>query len=67
MVEFECGDCEATLVAVASTVGNAGVAPGRSKKRPYPTVWFTCPGCGAAWEQLSSGALTKRRERLDPS
>ena len=55
MIEFGCGDCGATLVAIASTIGDSG---------PYPTVFLSCRRCGAAWEQGSNGSLIKRRDRL---
>jgi hypothetical protein len=52
MIEFGCGDCGTPLVAIASTIGDAG---------PYPTVFLSCRKCGAAWEPGSVGPVTKRR------
>ena len=55
VVEFDCGECGTKLEEVTSTAGDSD---------PYPTVWLTCPNCGAAWEQDADGVLTKRRKSL---
>ena len=67
MVEFDCGDCGSALIAVASTNRGSPVADEYepAPRGPYPTLFLTCPDCGAAWEQGADGTLTKRRKRVD--
>jgi hypothetical protein len=60
MVEFDCGDCGTKLAAVASTL----TPDGRSAGGTYPTLFLTCPDCGAAWEQDDRGRLLKKRDPL---
>jgi hypothetical protein len=55
VVEIDCGDCGTKLVAVASTETTGG---------PYPSLWLTCPECGAAWQQEGTGDLIRRRDSL---
>ena len=63
MVEFDCGECGARLVALRSGSGY-GLTAGR-RKYSYLSAWLACPGCGAAWEQDATGVVTKRRESLE--
>jgi hypothetical protein len=63
MVEFDCGDCDAHLVAVPMTSRHP--LTGGRRQRAYRSAWLACPACGAAWEQDATGAVTKRRESLN--
>jgi hypothetical protein len=55
MVEFACGECGTTLVAITSRITEHGL---------YPTEFLSCQTCGAAWEQGPTGVLVKSRDRL---
>jgi len=55
IVEIDCGECGTTLSAVASTVEDTS---------PYRSAFLACPRCGAAWQQVADGSLTKRRARV---
>jgi hypothetical protein len=55
MMAIHCGECETPLEAVETLTRDAS---------PYPSLWLTCPRCGAAWRQDARGVLIQARERL---
>ena len=57
MVEFDCGECEIALEAVA--LASARRFAFDEARGPYPAHLLACPRCGASWEQSSSGVLIK--------
>jgi hypothetical protein len=57
MVEFDCGTCEVTLEAVATSVRPS--LDENEAAGAYPPHLLRCPRCGASWEQRASGRVTK--------
>jgi len=55
MMAIHCGECETPLEPVSTLTREAS---------PYPSLWLTCPRCGAAWRQDARGVLIQARERL---